>query len=192
LAVVYLVEKNELRRALKVARHRDASGDEILTALLLLMEPGHPNIIKALGHGYAEAGEEGSPVKTQPPEAPQQTRSTRERGQKPLPSADICKGLSLAAAVALGCTGVPVRPEPFTCPETDEKGNPLGIVHRAIDLAHVFVDWEARVQVSDFGLALSHLPGRVVSTIRRPQGDGLEEAARPREARDQARHSGRV
>ncbi len=53
----------------------------------------------------------------------------------------------------------------------DEKGNPLGIIHRAIDLAHVFVDWEARVQVSDFGLALSHLPGRVVSTVRRPQGD---------------------
>jgi serine/threonine protein kinase len=54
---------------------------------------------------------------------------------------------------------------------TDEKGSPLGIVHRAIDLAHVFVDWEAQVQVSDFGLALSHLPGRVVSTIRHPQGD---------------------
>ncbi|HVG59145.1 MAG TPA: protein kinase [Hyalangium sp.] len=53
----------------------------------------------------------------------------------------------------------------------DEKGNPLGIIHRAIDLAHVFVDWEARVQVSDFGLALSHLPSRVASTIRRPQGD---------------------
>jgi eukaryotic-like serine/threonine-protein kinase len=53
----------------------------------------------------------------------------------------------------------------------DEKGNPLGIVHRAIDLAHVFVDWEGRVQVSDFGLALSTLPGRVVSTVRRPLGD---------------------
>ncbi|MBN1210131.1 MAG: protein kinase, partial [Myxococcaceae bacterium] len=53
----------------------------------------------------------------------------------------------------------------------DEKGNPLGIVHRAIDLGHVFVDWEGRVQVSDFGLALSRLPGRVVSTVRRPRGD---------------------
>jgi serine/threonine protein kinase len=52
-----------------------------------------------------------------------------------------------------------------------EQGRPLGIVHRAIDLAHVFVDWEGRVQVSDFGLALSTLPGRVVSTVRRPQGD---------------------
>ena len=52
----------------------------------------------------------------------------------------------------------------------DGKGNPLGIVHRAIDLDHVFVDWEGTVQVSDFGLALSQLSGRVVSTVRRPQG----------------------
>lgn len=53
----------------------------------------------------------------------------------------------------------------------DEKGNPLGIVHRAIDLEHVFVDWEGGVQVSDFGLALSRLPGRVVSSKRRLPGD---------------------
>ncbi|MDY7230619.1 serine/threonine protein kinase [Hyalangium rubrum] len=53
----------------------------------------------------------------------------------------------------------------------DAQGNPLGIVHRTIDLGHVFVDWEGRVQVSDFGLAFSNLPKRVVSTYRRPQGD---------------------
>jgi serine/threonine-protein kinase len=61
--------------------------------------------------------EEGSPMKTQPPKAPQPARSLHERDQKTPLSADVCKGLSLAAAVALGCTGVPVRPEPFTCPE---------------------------------------------------------------------------
>ncbi len=60
---------------------------------------------------------EGSPVKTLPPEAPKQARSTRERGPKSAPNADVCKGLSLAAALALGCPAVPVRPEPFTCPE---------------------------------------------------------------------------
>jgi serine/threonine-protein kinase len=65
--------------------------------------------------------EEGSPVKTQPPEAPKQTRGPRERGQKTPPSVDVCKGLSLAAAVALGCTGVPVRPEPFTCPDGAQR-----------------------------------------------------------------------
>ncbi|WP_224360285.1 serine/threonine protein kinase [Hyalangium versicolor] len=53
----------------------------------------------------------------------------------------------------------------------DEKGRSLGIVHRAIDLEHIFVDWAGRVQVSDFGVALSGLPGRVASTVRRPQGD---------------------
>ncbi|KFE69183.1 serine/threonine protein kinase [Hyalangium minutum] len=64
-AVVYLVQKDEQLRALKVARHRDASGDAMqthvramreLTVLLLLMEQGHPNIIQPLGYGYAEAG----------------------------------------------------------------------------------------------------------------------------------------
>jgi serine/threonine protein kinase len=53
----------------------------------------------------------------------------------------------------------------------DAEGRPLGIVHRAIDVDHIFVDWAGRVQVSDFGLALSNLPGRVASTVRRPQGD---------------------
>jgi serine/threonine protein kinase len=53
----------------------------------------------------------------------------------------------------------------------DEKEAPLGIVHRAIDLGHIFMDWKGKVQVSDFGLALSRLPGRVASTVRRPQGD---------------------
>nr|WP_244982047.1 protein kinase [Corallococcus exercitus] len=50
----------------------------------------------------------------------------------------------------------------------DEQGNPLGIVHRAIDLEHVFMDWDGTVQVADFGLALSNLPGRVATTMRRP------------------------
>ena len=54
---------------------------------------------------------------------------------------------------------------------TGAQGRPLGIVHRAIDLSHIFMDWDGQVQVSDFGLALSTLPGRVVSTVRRPQGD---------------------
>jgi serine/threonine protein kinase len=61
-AVVYLVQKNGQHRALKVARHRDASGDDKqtharvmreLTALLLL---DHPNIIKHRGYGFAESG----------------------------------------------------------------------------------------------------------------------------------------
>jgi len=53
----------------------------------------------------------------------------------------------------------------------DEQGNPLGIVHRAIDLNHVFVDWDGDVQVSDFGLAFARLPDRVATSLRRPRGD---------------------
>ncbi|MFY1825296.1 protein kinase domain-containing protein [Myxococcus fulvus] len=55
----------------------------------------------------------------------------------------------------------------------DEQGRPLNIVHRAIDLGTLFVDWKGGVQVADFGLALSSLPGRVSSTVHRPQGDAF-------------------
>ncbi|SET36502.1 serine/threonine protein kinase [Stigmatella erecta] len=61
-AVVYLVEKDGQPHALKVARHREASGDDKqtharmvreVTTLLML---DHPNIIRHRGYGYAEAG----------------------------------------------------------------------------------------------------------------------------------------
>ncbi|RKG63283.1 protein kinase [Corallococcus sp. CA054B] len=55
----------------------------------------------------------------------------------------------------------------------DEQGRPLHIVHRALDVENLFVDWNGDVRVSDFGLALSDLPGRVSSTVRRPQGDAF-------------------
>lgn len=55
----------------------------------------------------------------------------------------------------------------------DAQGRSLHIVHRALDVEHLFVDWNGDVQVSDFGLALSSLPGRVSSTVRRPQGDAF-------------------
>ncbi|SEU39148.1 serine/threonine protein kinase [Stigmatella erecta] len=61
-AVVYLVEKSGKPYALKVARHREASGDDKRTharmvreATILLML-NHPNIIRPQGHGYAETG----------------------------------------------------------------------------------------------------------------------------------------
>ncbi|QAT81816.1 serine/threonine protein kinase [Corallococcus coralloides] len=61
-AVVYRVEKNGIQCALKIARHRETSGDfkkthartlRELTALLLL---DHPNIVGHRGYGYAESG----------------------------------------------------------------------------------------------------------------------------------------
>jgi serine/threonine protein kinase len=51
---------------------------------------------------------------------------------------------------------------------TGEKGRPLGVVHRAIDLSHIFMDWEGQVQVSDFGLARSS------SQVRDPKWPGLK------------------
>jgi eukaryotic-like serine/threonine-protein kinase len=56
---------------------------------------------------------------------------------------------------------------------TDGQGRPLNIVHRAIDADHVFVDWNGIVRISDFGLSLSALPGRVASTAQRLRGDGF-------------------
>ncbi len=53
----------------------------------------------------------------------------------------------------------------------DAQGRSLNIVHRALDVEHLFVDWGGDVQISDFGLALSDLPGRVSSTVRQPHGD---------------------
>jgi serine/threonine protein kinase len=67
----------------------------------------------------APVQKEGSTVKAQRPEDPKQARPSR--GLKTPPSADVCKGLSLAAALALGCPGVPVKPEPFTCPEGAQR-----------------------------------------------------------------------
>jgi eukaryotic-like serine/threonine-protein kinase len=54
---------------------------------------------------------------------------------------------------------------------TDESGRALGLVHRAINPETLFMDWLGGVKVADFGLALSTLPGRVVSTVQRPQGN---------------------
>ena len=61
-AVVYLVEKNGKPHALKLARHRDASGDEkktharVLREVAILLTLSHPNIVSPRGYGYAETG----------------------------------------------------------------------------------------------------------------------------------------
>ncbi|MDC0708839.1 serine/threonine-protein kinase [Stigmatella sp. ncwal1] len=61
-AVVYLVEKNGKPHALKVARHREASGDGKQTHARMVREAttllmlDHPNIIRHRGYGYAETG----------------------------------------------------------------------------------------------------------------------------------------
>ncbi|HEX8670590.1 MAG TPA: serine/threonine-protein kinase, partial [Longimicrobium sp.] len=65
--LVYLVEKNGKRYALKLARHRQASGDDKRTHArtqrelgILLLFADHPNIIHTCGHGYAPDKETGN------------------------------------------------------------------------------------------------------------------------------------
>lgn len=61
-AVVYLVEDNGKPYALKLARHREASGDEkqthrrVLQELSIITALRHPNIVSHRGSGYAETG----------------------------------------------------------------------------------------------------------------------------------------
>jgi len=61
-AVVYLAEDNRKQYALKLARHREASGDEkqtharILRELSIITSLNHPNIVSHRGSGYTEAG----------------------------------------------------------------------------------------------------------------------------------------
>ncbi|KFE69712.1 serine/threonine protein kinase [Hyalangium minutum] len=67
----------------------------------------------------ADTQKEGSTVTTQKPEAPKPARPSR--AEKQPPSATVCRALAFLAAVAAGCTGAPIRPEPFKCPERTQK-----------------------------------------------------------------------
>jgi serine/threonine protein kinase len=53
----------------------------------------------------------------------------------------------------------------------DESGAPLGIVHRDVNPARIFLGPEGEVMLTDFARARSLLPGRVETTLPRPQGD---------------------
>ncbi|HLL48338.1 MAG TPA: serine/threonine-protein kinase [Longimicrobiaceae bacterium] len=53
----------------------------------------------------------------------------------------------------------------------DVNGAPLGIVHRDLNPARIFLEPEGGVILTDFARARSLLPGRVASTLPRPQGD---------------------
>jgi serine/threonine protein kinase len=78
-----------------------------------------PSVPRGAGSLPAAVQEEVSTVKTERPEAPKQARTGR--GQKAPPMPDVCKALPLAAALAMGCPGVQVRPEPFECPAGAEQ-----------------------------------------------------------------------
>jgi serine/threonine protein kinase len=53
----------------------------------------------------------------------------------------------------------------------DESGAPLGIVHRDVNPARIYLGTEGEIILADFARARSLLPGRVATTLPRPQGE---------------------
>jgi serine/threonine protein kinase len=53
----------------------------------------------------------------------------------------------------------------------DEHGRPLGILHRDVHPARICLGTGGEVLLTDFARARSLLPGRVATTLPRPQGD---------------------
>jgi eukaryotic-like serine/threonine-protein kinase len=53
----------------------------------------------------------------------------------------------------------------------DESGAPLGIVHRDVNPARLYMGPEGEILLTDFARARSLLPGRVATTLPRPHGD---------------------
>ncbi|MBZ4374963.1 serine/threonine-protein kinase [Corallococcus sp. AS-1-6] len=59
---------------------------------------------------------------------------------------------------------------------TDEAGAPLGIVHRDVNPGRVRLGPRGEVRLTDFGIALSRLTGRVATSFPRAQGEVLYAA----------------
>jgi serine/threonine-protein kinase len=54
---------------------------------------------------------------------------------------------------------------------TDDAGVPLGIVNRDVNPARIRLDPHGQVRLTDFGVALSRLAGRLATSLPRPQGE---------------------
>jgi serine/threonine protein kinase len=53
----------------------------------------------------------------------------------------------------------------------DERGHALGIIHRDVNPTRIYLMPDGHVRLADFALARSLLPGRLVTSLPRPQGD---------------------
>jgi len=81
----------------------------------------------------------------------------QERGRYPSEAFALYLGAELASALHHAHTRV------------DERGAPLGIVHRNLHPDTIRVTWEGTVKLGDFGVAHSRLPGRVLTTRQGPR-----------------------
>ena len=61
----------------------------------------------------------------------------------------------------------------YTHTRTDDAGLPLGIVNRDINPARIRMGPHGEVRLTDFGVALSRLAGRLATSLPRPQGEVL-------------------
>ncbi|WP_224368727.1 protein kinase domain-containing protein [Hyalangium versicolor] len=118
----------------------------------------HRCLIRVLGHQQVGATFYTALEHVRGPTLNELVGLALERG-KPFSEALI---LYVGAEVASALAHVHTR--------TDEHGRPLGIVHRNLDTDTVRLTWRGAVKLADFGRALSQLPGRYATTLRRPRG----------------------
>lgn len=86
-------------------------------------------------------------------------------------TAALMCSVSLSAGFALYVGGEVASALHHAHTRTDEKGRPLGIIHRDINPARIYLRWDGSVRLTDFAFARSHLPGRVATSVPHPQGD---------------------
>jgi eukaryotic-like serine/threonine-protein kinase len=86
-------------------------------------------------------------------------------------TAAMMRGVPLSAGFALYVGAELASALHHAHTRTDEHGRPLGIIHRDVNPARILLRPDGTVRLTDFALARSLLPGRVATSLPRPQGD---------------------
>jgi eukaryotic-like serine/threonine-protein kinase len=93
-----------------------------------------------------------------------------------LVTAAMMRGVCLSAAFALYVGAEVASALHHAHTRTDENGRPLAIIHRDVNPARISFRADGRITLADFALARSLLPGRVATSLPRPQGDAYYAA----------------
>ncbi|WP_225412047.1 serine/threonine-protein kinase [Stigmatella hybrida] len=86
-------------------------------------------------------------------------------------TAAYMRGVCLSAGFALYVGAEVASALHHAHTRTDEQGCLLGIIHRDVNPARIYLRPNGTVRLTDFALARSLLPGRVATSLPRPQGD---------------------